>query len=52
MVENRENSFIGLFFEDKLKSLRKQEEKAIYDDDFDKIKKVRTLMNSISKACK
>lgn len=52
MVENRENSFIGLFFEDKLKSLRKQEEKAIYDDDFDKIKKVRTLMKSISKACK
>jgi hypothetical protein len=49
--ENRESSFIGLFFEDKLKSLKKQEEKALYEDDFDQLKKVRTAMKSIMKAC-
>ena len=52
MSENRDNSFVGLFFEDKIKSLKKQEEKAMYDDDFDRLKKVRTLMQTIIKAGK
>lgn len=49
-LESRDSSFIGLFFDDKLKSLKKQEEKAMYEDDFDQLKKVRSVMKSISKA--
>jgi len=48
--DNRESSFIGLFFDDKLKSLKKQEEKAMYEDDYDQLKKVRIVMQSILKA--
>lgn len=49
---NNDNSFIGHFFQDKLKSLKKQEEKAIYEDDYENLKKIRTMIKSILKSCK
>ena len=49
-IESKDNSFIGLYFDDKLKSLKKQEEKALYGDEFDQLKKVRTIIKSINKA--
>ena len=51
-LNNNDGSFIGLFFEDKLKSLKKQEEKALYEDDFDNLKKIRGMIGSIIKSCK
>jgi hypothetical protein len=51
-LDSKETSFIGLYFDDKLKSLKKQEEKALYDDNFDQLKKIRTVMKSIMKAQK
>ena len=49
-MESKDNSFIGMFFDDKLLSLKKEEEKALFEDDFDQLKKVRTVMKSIGKA--
>ncbi|CAI2386351.1 unnamed protein product [Moneuplotes crassus] len=51
-LESRDNSFIGMFFDDKLLSLKKEEEKALFEDDFDQLKQVRSIMKSISKAKK
>lgn len=51
-MESRDSSFIGLYFDDKLVCLKKQEEKAIFEDNFDQLKKVRTVMKSITKAKK
>ncbi|CAI2386316.1 unnamed protein product [Moneuplotes crassus] len=51
-MESRDNSFIGLYFDDKLISLKKEEEKALFNDDFDRLKRVRTVMKTIGKAKK
>lgn len=51
-LDSKENSFIGMYFDDKIKSLKKQEEKAMYNDDFDLLKKVRVVIKSIGKAQK
>lgn len=37
-MESRDSSFIGMYFDDKLISLKKEEEKALFEDDFDQLK--------------